>query len=72
MVRLDNGEIAVVLKTHAPDPHRPKVKVILDRGGETLRRPYDVNLRDPLEGQPTKIAAPVEPSLYAFDPLTYL
>jgi putative nucleotidyltransferase with HDIG domain len=72
MVRLDTGEIGIVMKTHAPDPHRPKVKVILDAAGEPLARSYDVNLWDPFEGQPTKVEAPVDPSLYAIDPLTYL
>jgi putative nucleotidyltransferase with HDIG domain len=72
LVRLDTGEIAVVLKIHAPDPHRPKVKVILDREGGTLPRPYDVNLWDPRESDPTRVEAPVDPALYAVDPLTYL
>ena len=41
LVRLDTGEIAVVLKAYAPDPYRPRVKV-LTRGrpeaGASLRR----------------------------------
>ena len=31
LVRLDTGEVAVVVKVYAPDPHRPQVRVIVDR-----------------------------------------
>src|SRR5262249_33617766 len=33
LVRLDTGEVAVVIKTNAPDPHRPQVRVLFDRFG---------------------------------------
>ena len=29
LVRLDTGEIAVVVKTYAPDPYRPQVRILL-------------------------------------------
>ena len=29
MVRLYNGEIAVVMKAHAPDPYRPRVRILM-------------------------------------------
>ena len=38
LVRLDTGEIAVVITVYAPDPHRPQVKVIVDRSGARPRR----------------------------------
>ena len=44
LVRLDNGELGVVVRVYAPDPYRPKVRVIADADGEKLPRPYDVNL----------------------------
>jgi hypothetical protein len=42
LVRLDTGEIAVVVRTHAPDPYRPRVKVLVAADGTPLDRPYDV------------------------------
>ncbi len=72
LVRLDGGEIAVVLKAHAPDPYRPRVKVLLGRGGDTLERPYEMDLWDAREDQPQSIQAPVDPADYGIDPLTHL
>ena len=72
MVRLDSGEIAVVTRSYAPDPYRPRVKVVLDRDGTLLGRPYEVSLWHPHEGGPTAVAAPVDPDTVGLDPLTYL
>ena len=44
LVRLNTQEIGVVLKVYAPDPHRPRVRVVMGRTGEMLAKPYDVNL----------------------------
>jgi len=44
LVRLNTGEMAVVRKVYAPDPHRPQVRVIMGRDGARLDLPYDVNL----------------------------
>jgi len=72
MVRLDTGEIAVVTRTYAPDPYRPRVKVLLGTDGTLLARPYEVSLWCPHEGGPTAVAAPVDPATVGLDPLTYL
>jgi putative nucleotidyltransferase with HDIG domain len=72
LVRLDTGEIAVVTRTHAPDPYRPRVKVLLDAGGTALDRPYEVSLWNPREGGPTAVSAPVDPVTVSLDPLSYL
>ena len=73
-VRLDTGEIAVVVDTYAPDPHRPQVRIIIDRGGIRLERPYLVGLweTDRAEGQPGAIVAPIDPAEVGIDPLTLL
>jgi putative nucleotidyltransferase with HDIG domain len=73
-VRLDTGEIAVVVNVHAPDPHRPKVRVIIDRGGVRLERPYELSLweTDRAEGRPRAIVAPLDPAEVGVDPLTLL
>jgi putative nucleotidyltransferase with HDIG domain len=73
LVRLSSGEIAVVTQVHAPDPHRPRVRVLINKDGTRLELPYDRNLWEAsAEGEQTAIVAPVEPSAYGIDPLTYL
>ncbi len=78
LVKLDTGEVAVVLKVHAPDPHRPKVKVVLDREGATLEFPYEVNLWErkgaaaAKDGRPTAILKPIDPKAIGLDPLFFL
>ena len=72
LVRLDAGEIAVVIKEYAPDPYRPRVKVLLAADGTALDRPYEVNLWDDEDGQARSIQAPLDPAQYGIDPLTHL
>ena len=73
MVRLSSGEIAVVTQVHAPDPHRPRVRVLINAEGARLELPYDRNLWEAgPTGEQASIAAPVEPAVYGIDPLTYL
>ena len=73
LVRLTSGEIAVVTQIHAPDPHRPRVRVLINKEGNRLELPHDRNLWEATpEGEQSSIAAPVEPALYGIDPLTYL
>jgi putative nucleotidyltransferase with HDIG domain len=72
LVRLDSGEIAVVIKTYAPDPYRPQVRVVAGADGARLDKPYDVNLWEAPEGQAQAVKAPLDPAKYDIDPLTYL
>lgn len=74
MVRLDTGQEGVVIRTFAPDPRRPRVRVIIDAAGNRLARPFDVNLWDVDSDTagPTSIVAPVDPKDVGIDPLTYL
>jgi putative nucleotidyltransferase with HDIG domain len=74
MVKLSSGEVAVVTQVHAPDPHRPRVRVMFGKDGERLDLPYDRNLWEPPhEGAPLdSIVAPVEPADYAIDPLNHI
>ena len=72
LVRLNTGEIAVVLKAYAPDPYRPRVKVLTRANGQKLEHPYDVSLWDAHEGQPQSIQAPVDAAAHGIDPLSYL
>jgi putative nucleotidyltransferase with HDIG domain len=74
LVLLDDGAVAVVLQVHAPDPHRPRVRVIMDGKRRRLLTPVDINLfedqTDPAKAR--RVVAPLDPSEYAVDPLSYL
>jgi putative nucleotidyltransferase with HDIG domain len=72
LVRLDTGEIGVVLKAYAPDPYRPRVRILVGRDGQTVVRPYDLDLWRAKEGEPQSVRAPLDPHEYGIDPLTHL
>ena len=76
LVRLSTGEIAVVLAIHAPDPHRPRVRVIFSADGVRLELPFERNLwepqRDRGEGGQESVVSPLDPADYNVDPLTFL
>jgi putative nucleotidyltransferase with HDIG domain len=72
MVRLNTGEIAVVLKAYAPDPYRPRVRLLFDKGGVAITRVRELNLWEPGTEEPRSIQAPVDAAAYGIDPLTYL
>ena len=72
LVRLDSGEIAVVLKAFAPDPYRPQVRVLFDRNRQPLAAPQDVNLWEAAPEDARSIQAPVDPADYGIDPLIHL
>jgi putative nucleotidyltransferase with HDIG domain len=74
LVRLNTGEIAVVRKVYAPDPHRPQVRVIFDRDGQRLDLPYDVNLWEGSESdeRARSVVAPLDPVTFGVDPLSLM
>ena len=74
LVRLSSGEVGVVSKVHAPDPYRPRIRILFDRSGARLDLPYERNLWEPPhEGAPAdSIIAPVDPDEFGIDPLNYL
>jgi putative nucleotidyltransferase with HDIG domain len=74
VVRLDTGELGIVLRVNPRDPHRPQVRVVLDREGRKYLRPYDVNLWQSPEGGrwPCTVTAPVDPLTIGLDPLALL
>jgi putative nucleotidyltransferase with HDIG domain len=71
LVRLNTGEVAVVRKVYAPDPYRPQVRVLIDRAGELVEVPYELNLWETSEDpeRPASIVSPVDSDNYPFDPL---
>jgi putative nucleotidyltransferase with HDIG domain len=76
LVKLSTGEVAVVIHVHAPDPHRPRVRVLFAANGGRLDLPFERNLwepqRDHHETELASVVAPVEPADYNIDPLTFL
>ena len=67
VVRLDTGELAVVVTVHAPDPDRPHVKIVVDARGSRLDVPRDLNLWEQSESStgPRSIVAPVDAASFA-------
>jgi putative nucleotidyltransferase with HDIG domain len=76
LVKLDTGEIAAVLQVHAPDPYRPKVRVLFSADGARLELPRDINLWETAqEGRAdlaSSVIAPLNPADYGIDPLSFI
>ena len=72
LVRLNTGEVAVVLKAYPPDPYRPRVRLLFDSAGAAFTRVRELNLWETDPDHPRSIQAPVDPAGYDVDPLTYL
>lgn len=63
LVRLDNNEIALVMKPHPMESAEPAVKVLIAANGETLETPRMVSLAEREGGRYASIIAPVDPLL---------
>jgi putative nucleotidyltransferase with HDIG domain len=72
MVRLYNGEIAVVMRAHAPDPYRPRVRILMTADEMPIAHPTEVNLWEMEEENDNAIQAPLDPAEYGIDPLLQL
>jgi putative nucleotidyltransferase with HDIG domain len=74
LVKLSSEAVAVVTRIHAPDPYRPRVKLLFTPDGSRYEVPIDRNLweRSPDGSTPDSVVGPVEPTLYGVDPLNYL
>jgi hypothetical protein len=62
------------MAVHAPDPFKPRVKVIFTPGGEQIAMPYEINLWEASAETPgpKAVTAPLDPAAQGIDPLTYL
>ena len=72
LVKLSTGEIAVVLQVHAPDPYRPRVRIVFSADGTRLELPQDRNLFDTTGETSQSVVSPVDPAAYGIDPLSLL
>jgi hypothetical protein len=73
-VKLSSEAVAVVTRVHAPDPYRPRVKILLKPDGTRHDVPLERNLweRSP-DGSPAdSIVSPLDPALYGIDPLNFV
>jgi putative nucleotidyltransferase with HDIG domain len=73
LVRLATGEVAVVTRVHAPDPYRPRVRVLFDASGARLDLPIERNLWEARDGVPEdSIVEPLDPAAFGVDPLNFM
>ena len=74
LVRLSTGEVAVVARVHAPDPYRPRVRVLFNASGARLDLPYERNLWEPPHpgAAADSVVGPVDPAEFGIDPLNFL
>jgi putative nucleotidyltransferase with HDIG domain len=74
LVKLDTDEVAIVLQVHAPDPYKPKVRVLFGADGNRLELPRDVNLWETEAGtqRASSVIAPLNPADYGVDPLSFI
>jgi putative nucleotidyltransferase with HDIG domain len=74
LVRLSTGEVAVVARVHAPDPYRPRVRVLFNASGARLDLPYERNLWEaPHPGAAAdSVVGPLDPAEFGIDPLNFL
>ncbi len=74
LVRLSTNEVAIVLQVHAPDPHRPRVRILRDTTGRRVPSEPTRHLWEPLDGaeDDVHVTAPLDPAEYGVDPLEYL
>jgi putative nucleotidyltransferase with HDIG domain len=74
LVKLASDSVAVVTRIHAPDPYRPRVKVLFGVDGTRYDTPIERNLweRTP-DGEPSdSVVSPLDPTPYAIDPLNFI
>jgi hypothetical protein len=74
VVRLSTNEIAIVLQVHAPDPHRPRVRILRDSQGRRVPSEPTRHLWKTLEGaeDDVHVTTPLHAADYGVDPLEYL
>ena len=74
VVQLDTGDVAIVLQVHAPDPYKPRVRVLFSADGARHEVPRDINLweADGQQGRGSSVVAPLNPADYEIDPLSFI
>lgn len=72
-VKLDSGEMGVVVKINRHALLTPHVKILFDRQGTQIEKPFTLDLSDAEKGwtdQPAKITNSLDPHSFQIDPST--
>jgi putative nucleotidyltransferase with HDIG domain len=71
LVRLNTGALAIVLRPHSADPHKPRVRVVYAADGHRLDVPYDLNLWEiePAPHRSSSVTGPANAPDETFNPL---
>ena len=72
LVRLNTREMAVVLKVHAPDPHRPRVRILRDATGATISPQPIRHLWETVDDNEVHVIGPLYQDENEVDPLDHL
>jgi hypothetical protein len=74
LVKLSSNAVAVVTRVHAPDPYRPRVKILFGPDGARYDTPLERNLweRAPDGSTPDSVVSPLDPTPYGIDPLNFI
>ena len=74
LVRLSSNDIAIVLQVHAPDPHRPRVRILRDPEGNPVPSQPTRHLWETADGgdDDVHVTAPLDCDDYDIDPLEHL
>ena len=71
LVRLDTNEIALVVRPHPMKSRAPTLKVIIDRSGDVLEKPYLKSIVAPDGSLQESIVAIVDPLMKNVDVARY-
>jgi putative nucleotidyltransferase with HDIG domain len=74
LVKLASQSVAVVTRVHAPDPYRPRVKILFGADGARHDTPIERNLweRAPDGSTLDSVVSPLDATLYGVDPLDFI
>ncbi len=74
LVTLNTGACAVVMRSCAADPHRPRVRVVFDADGRRVAARYDINLWEvePAPQRASSVTGPANALDPTFDPLSVM
>ena len=74
LVKLASESVAVVTRVHAPDPYRPRVKVLFGADGARHDTPIERNLWERAADGSTldSVVSPLDATLYGVDPLDFI
>ncbi len=67
LVRLDSGEVGMVIEVNSQTPLHPKVRIIYDPSGKKLPDTQEIDLAHPQTGAERNLVAPADPLIFDID-----